>query len=48
MARIGGATVVGPIIVGLKKSIHVLQRGATVDEIINLSAIAVVDAKNKG
>jgi malate dehydrogenase (oxaloacetate-decarboxylating)(NADP+) len=48
MARIGGATVVGPIIVGLKKSIHVLQRGASVDEIINLSAIAVVDAKNKG
>jgi len=48
MARIGGATVVGPIIVGLKKSIHVLQRGASVDDIINLSAIAVVDAKNKG
>jgi len=48
MARIGGATVVGPIIVGLKKSVHVLQRGASVDDIINLSAIAVVDAKNKG
>ncbi len=47
MARIGGATVIGPIIVGMKKSIHVLQRGATVDDIINLTAIAVVDAKNK-
>ena len=47
MARIGEATVVGPIIMGMKKSMHVLQRGATVDDIINLSAIAVVDAQHK-
>jgi malate dehydrogenase (oxaloacetate-decarboxylating)(NADP+) len=47
MERIGEATVVGPIIMGMKKSIHVLQRGATVDDIINLSAIAVVDAYHK-
>jgi malate dehydrogenase (oxaloacetate-decarboxylating)(NADP+) len=47
MARIGEATVVGPIIMGMKKSIHVLQRGATVDDIINLSAIAIVDAQHK-
>jgi malate dehydrogenase (oxaloacetate-decarboxylating)(NADP+) len=44
MARIGGATVVGPILRGMKKPIHVLQRGATVDDIINMTAIAVVDS----
>jgi malate dehydrogenase (oxaloacetate-decarboxylating)(NADP+) len=44
MARIGQATVVGPILMGMKKSIHVLQRGATVDDIYNMTAIAVVEA----
>ena len=44
MARIGQATVVGPVLMGMKKSIHVLQRGATVDDIYNMTAIAVVEA----
>jgi malate dehydrogenase (oxaloacetate-decarboxylating)(NADP+) len=44
MARIGQATVIGPILMGMKKSIHVLQTGATVDDIINMTAIAVVEA----
>jgi malate dehydrogenase (oxaloacetate-decarboxylating)(NADP+) len=44
MARIGGATVIGPILRGMSKPIHVLQRGATVDDIINMTAIAVVDS----
>jgi malate dehydrogenase (oxaloacetate-decarboxylating)(NADP+) len=49
MARIGQATVIGPVLMGMSKPIHVLQRGATVDDIINMSAIAVVDAnKNQG
>jgi len=30
----------------MRKPIHVLQKGATVDDIINMTAIAVVDAKN--
>ena len=47
MARIGQATVVGPILTGMKKSIHVLQRGATVDDIINMTAIAVAEAASK-
>ena len=47
MARIGQATVIGPILMGMKKPIHVLQRGATVDEIINMTAIAVVEAAPK-
>lgn len=38
---------IGPIIVGLKKSIHVLQLGSSVREIINMVKIAVVDAQNK-
>jgi malate dehydrogenase (oxaloacetate-decarboxylating)(NADP+) len=45
MARIGQATVIGPILVGMNKPIHVLQRGATVDDIINMTAIAVVEAE---
>tara|TARA_B100001287_G_scaffold236616_1_gene209258 strand:+ start:7659 stop:9923 length:2265 start_codon:yes stop_codon:yes gene_type:complete len=38
---------VGPILIGLKKSIHILQLGANVREIINMVKIAVIDAKNK-
>ncbi len=47
MERAAGATVIGPILLGMKKSIHVLQRGATADDIINVTAIAVVDAESK-
>lgn len=38
---------VGPVLVGLSKSIHVLQMGSTVREIINMVKVAVVDAQNK-
>ena len=47
MARIGQATVIGPILMGMKKPIHVLQRDATVDDIINMTAIAVAEASSK-
>ncbi|BDQ02149.1 phosphate acetyltransferase [Ignavibacterium sp.] len=47
MARIGQATVIGPILLGMAKPVHVLQRGASVDDIINMTAIAVVDAESK-
>jgi malate dehydrogenase (oxaloacetate-decarboxylating)(NADP+) len=47
MARIGQATVVGPVLMGMAKSVHVLQRGATVEDIINMTAIAVVEANHK-
>ncbi|NUM62048.1 MAG: NADP-dependent malic enzyme, partial [Ignavibacteriaceae bacterium] len=47
MARIGQASVVGPILMGMNKTIHVLQRGASVDDIINMTAIAVADAGSK-
>ena len=41
------ADAIGPILVGLKKSIHVLQLGSSVREIINMIKIAVIDAQNK-
>jgi malate dehydrogenase (oxaloacetate-decarboxylating)(NADP+) len=44
MARIGQATVIGPVLMGMQKPVHVLQRGATVDDIINMTAIASVEA----
>lgn len=44
MARIGGATAIGPILLGMPKPVHILQRGSDVREIVNLTAIAVVDA----
>ncbi|MDP4116511.1 MAG: NADP-dependent malic enzyme [Bacteroidota bacterium] len=47
MARIGQATVIGPILMGMKKSIHVMQIGAEVEDIINMTAIAVADAHHK-
>ncbi len=44
--RLTDATVIGPILMGMKKPIHVLQRDSTVEDIINMSAIAVVEATN--
>ncbi|MEJ6491093.1 MAG: NADP-dependent malic enzyme [Flavobacteriales bacterium] len=38
---------IGPVLVGLNKSAHVLQLGASVREIINMVKVAVVDAQNK-
>ena len=46
--RLTDATVIGPILMGMKKPIHVLQRDSTVEDIINMSAIAIVEAKNNG
>jgi malate dehydrogenase (oxaloacetate-decarboxylating)(NADP+) len=45
LARIGGAEAIGPILVGLAKPVHVLQHGAEVNDIVNMAAIAVVDAQ---
>jgi malate dehydrogenase (oxaloacetate-decarboxylating)(NADP+) len=45
--RIGGADVIGPILMGMKKPVHVLQTGAEVSEIVNMAAIAVAEAIEK-
>ena len=42
--RLGGAETIGPILMGLSKPVHVLQRGCEVSDIVNVAAIAVVDA----
>lgn len=38
---------IGPIMMGMRKPVHILQFGASVDEIVNMSAIAVIDAQEK-
>ena len=38
---------VGPILIGLNQPIHILQLGASVDEIVNMSAISVIDANQR-
>lgn len=38
---------VGPILMGMNKPVHVLQLGASVEEIVNMTAVAVVDAQEK-
>ncbi len=43
--RLAGADVIGPILMGLNKSAHILQRGSTVSEIVDMAAIATVDAE---
>lgn len=47
LKEIGGADAIGPILLGLKKPVHVLQLGSTVRSIINMAMIAVVDAQLK-
>jgi malate dehydrogenase (oxaloacetate-decarboxylating)(NADP+) len=47
LSKLGGAQVIGPILTGFSKSVHVLQRDAEVGDIVNLTAIAVLDAQSK-
>ena len=47
LSRIGNAHPIGPVLLGMKKSVHVLQTGAEVNEILDMVAIAVVDAQYK-
>ena len=47
LQELGDAEAVGPILLGLKKSVHVLQLGSSVREIVNMVTIAVVDAQYK-
>jgi len=46
--RLGGAEAIGPILMGMKKPVHVLQKGVDVADIVNMAAIAVVDAQGRG
>jgi malate dehydrogenase (oxaloacetate-decarboxylating)(NADP+) len=45
LQEIGGAEAIGPILMGMAKPVHILQLGSSVREIVNMTAIAVVDAQ---
>ena len=47
LQEIGGADSIGPILLGLKKPVHVLQLGSSIRSIYNMVVIAVVDAQSK-
>ena len=47
MQEMGGAEAIGPVLLGLNKSMHILQLGSSVREIINMITISVVDAQSK-
>jgi malate dehydrogenase (oxaloacetate-decarboxylating)(NADP+) len=45
--RLGDAEVIGPILSGLSKTVHVLQRDASVNDVVNMTAIAVAEAQRR-
>lgn len=45
--HLGGATAIGPILVGMRRPVHVLERGADVQDIVNMAAVAVVDVQER-
>ncbi len=47
MQRLGGADAIGPILVGMRQPVHLLQKGCEVKDIVNMTAIAVVEAQEK-
>ena len=47
LKELNKAESIGPIMMGLRRPVHILQLGASVDEIVNMTAVAVVDAQQK-
>ncbi len=47
LKELNEAESIGPIMMGMKKPVHILQLGASVDEIVNMTAVAVIDAQHK-
>jgi malate dehydrogenase (oxaloacetate-decarboxylating)(NADP+) len=47
LKELGGADAIGPILLGLKKPVHILQLGSSVRNIVNMATIAVIDAQLK-
>lgn len=48
LITLGGADAIGPILMGMRKPVHLLQHGATEGDIVKMTAIAVVDAQEAG
>ena len=47
LKQVNKAESIGPIILGLRKPVHVLQLGASVDEMVNMAALACLDAQQR-
>jgi malate dehydrogenase (oxaloacetate-decarboxylating)(NADP+) len=47
LARLGNAQAIGPILLGMGAPVHVLQMGDEVKDIVNIAAVAVMDAMNR-
>ena len=47
LKELNDADSIGPIMMGMRKPVHILQLGASVDEIVNMTSVAVVDAQQK-
>ncbi|MBL7863476.1 MAG: NADP-dependent malic enzyme [Cyclobacteriaceae bacterium] len=47
LMEIGGAETIGPVLLGMRKPVHILQVGSSIREIVNMTSIAVVDAQIK-
>lgn len=47
LIRLGGAQAIGPILVGMARPVHVLQRDSDVNDIVNIAVLAVVDAQER-
>lgn len=47
LQQMGELEVIGPVLLGMKKSVHIMQLGASVREIVNMTTLAVVDAQVK-
>lgn len=47
MKELDGAESIGPILLGLSKPVHVLQLGASVDEMVNMAAVTAIDAQER-
>jgi malate dehydrogenase (oxaloacetate-decarboxylating)(NADP+) len=48
LQQVGKCDTIGPILLGMNKPVHILQLGSSVSEIVNVVAIAVVDAQQNG
>ena len=47
MKELNKSESIGPIMMGLSEPVHILQLGASVNEIVNMTAVAVVDAQER-
>ena len=47
LQEMGAAEAIGPVLLGMKKPVHILQLGSSVREIVNMVTIAVVDAQSR-